>query len=221
MKRAQMKRVPVVAVAVVLVCVTLFLAREPLLLALGNFLVVKDDLLPADVIHVISGPDGRTDYAIQLYEQGYGKQILFTGGWCAAIDGTFAERSRQRAIKQGVPGDVVAVDGSWITSTYSEAVRLKEFIAGSQSPIRSVIVVSDPYHMRRARWTYRQVLDSQVSVQMAPVPFDLFPYQRRWWTDEKSRKMVMLEYLKVVYYHVRYELSRGPVREWLASLEQD
>jgi len=37
---------------------------------IGDFLVVEDDLRPADVIHIIAGDDYRTDYAIQLYQQG-------------------------------------------------------------------------------------------------------------------------------------------------------
>ena len=72
----------VIIPAVVIVGVLLFGAREPILLAVGDFLVIQDRLQPADVIHVISGLDERTDYAIQLYKQGYGKTIFFTGGWC-------------------------------------------------------------------------------------------------------------------------------------------
>jgi uncharacterized SAM-binding protein YcdF (DUF218 family) len=216
-----MKHLPVIAVAVVLACATLFLARRPILLAVGDFLVVRDDLRPADVIAVISGPDDRTDYAIQLYKQGYGKQIFFTGGWCPVIQGNHAERGKERALEQGVPPQAIATDGSPVNSTYSEAVRLKEFIAESEAPIQSVIVVSDPHHMRRARWTYRLLLGDQVSIQMAPVPFELSPYQRRWWTDEESRQYVKNEYLKIAYYYARYQFSWGPVREWLASLDTE
>ena len=65
--------------AIAMLGVLLLRAREPILFAVGDFLVIEDALQPADVIHVISGPDDRTDYAIQLYKQGYGKQIFFTG----------------------------------------------------------------------------------------------------------------------------------------------
>jgi uncharacterized SAM-binding protein YcdF (DUF218 family) len=216
-----MKHLPVIVVAVVLACAILFLARKPILLAIGDFLVVRDNLRPADVIHVIAGPDDRTDYAIQLYQQGYGDKIFFTGGWCSFHLLYHGERGRLRALDQGVPPDAIAIDESDVTSTYSEAVRLKEFIAQSEPPIQSVIVVSDPYHMRRARWTYRRVLGEQVSIQMAPIPFELSSYQRRWWTDDKSRRYVKDEYLKMAYYYARYQFSWGPVREWLASLDTE
>jgi uncharacterized SAM-binding protein YcdF (DUF218 family) len=207
--------------AMLLTCVFLFMARKPLLQAVGDFLVVEDDLVPADVVHVLSGPDYRTDYASQLYEGGYGKQLFFTGGSCASSSSSHAEQGRERALEQGVPGDAIAIDGSRVTSTYSEAIRLEKLAAQSQGAIRSVIVVSDPHHMRRARWAFRQVMGEQIRVQMAPVPFDLSFYHRQWWSDRYSRQTVRNEYLKLAYYYARYKLSWGRVRAWLASLDRD
>jgi uncharacterized SAM-binding protein YcdF (DUF218 family) len=108
-----------------------------------------------------------------------------------------------------------------VTSTYSEVLRLAEFMAESPKPDQSVIVISDPYHMRRARWTYRHVLGASVDIQMAPVPFDLTPYRPRWWEDEASDRYVKDEYLKLVYYIARYQLAFGPARGWLASLDRE
>jgi uncharacterized SAM-binding protein YcdF (DUF218 family) len=215
------KHILIVTIPAFLLLVTLFIAREPILLAIGDFLVVQDKLQPADVIHVIAGLDDRTDYAIQLYRQGYGKQIFFTGGWCIYHNYYHGQHGRERALEQGIPPEAIAIDDAQVTSTYSEVVRLKEFITHSQSPVRSVIVVSDPYHMRRARWTYRHVLGDQVRIQMAPVPFGLSPYQRHWWTDEASQQYVKEEYLKLAYYYARYQFGVGPLGGWLASLDRD
>jgi uncharacterized SAM-binding protein YcdF (DUF218 family) len=206
---------------VILLWVTLFLTREPILLAIGDFLVVQDELQSADVIHVISGPDDRTDYAIQLYKEGYARQIFFTGGWCYFHNYYHGQHGKERALEQDVPPEAIAIDDSRVTSTYAEVVRLKEFITHSQAPVHSVIVVSDPFHMRRARWTYRHLLGDQVSIQMAPIPFDSSPYQRRWWTDEGSRQYVKSEYLKMAYYYVRYQFGVGPLGKWLAALDRD
>jgi uncharacterized SAM-binding protein YcdF (DUF218 family) len=202
-------------IAAVALLGVLWLAWRPVLLAVGSVLVVRDDLSPADVIHVISGPNYRVDYGIRLYQQGYGRQLFFTGR------GYQAYRDKERAVAQGVPSQAVVADGSWVTSTYSEAVRLKEFIARSATPIRSVIISSDAYHMRRARWAYRQVLGDQVHLQMAPVPFEWSPFQRQWWNDRRSRQRVLEEYLKITYYYARYKFGWGPVGRWLASLDQD
>lgn len=201
--------------------VALALGRKPLLLAIGDFLVIEDELQAADVIHVIAGPDDRTDYAIQLYKQGYAKRIFFTGGWCTFHNYFHGQHGRERALERGIPSEVIAIDDTQVTSTYAEVVRLKAFIEGSPIPFDSVIAVSDPHHMRRARWTYRQVLGKQIGVQMAPVPFALSTYQRHWWTDPASRQYVKNEYLKMAYYYARYKLGWGPLGEWLASLDQE
>lgn len=216
-----MKHIFIIIFPMFLLCAILFLTRESILLAVGDFLVVQDKLQPADVIHVIAGSDYRTDYAIQLYKQGYGKMIFFTGGWCSLHNLYHGQHGRELALEQGVPPEAIAIDDSQVASTYAEVVQLKEFITLSQAPVRSVIVVSDPYHMWRARWTYRHVLGNQVSVLMAPVPFELSPYQRRWWTDEASQKYVRDEYLKVLYYYARYQFNLGPLKGWLVSLDRD
>ena len=213
--------VAMIIFSVVLFGATLFIYSERILLGIGDFLVVEDKLEPADVIHVIAGPDYRTEYGIQLHKQGYGRQLFFTGGWCSLHHENHGQRGKERAVQQGVPSEAISLNDSEVTSTYSEVVRLREFIAQSQVPIKSVIVVSDPHHMRRARWTYRQVLGHQISIQMAPVPFALSPYRNRWWTDSESRIMVRDEYLKFLYYITRYQLSRGVLKEWLASFDRD
>jgi uncharacterized SAM-binding protein YcdF (DUF218 family) len=219
LREAKVKLVVLSVALILLLCITLLVAHEQVLLAIGGFLVIQDDLQPADLIHVIAGEDDRTEVAIWLYKQGYGKQIFFTGGWCTFHNYYHGQHGRELALQQGVPAEAIALDDSRVTSTYSEVVRLKEFLARSPTPIRSVIVVSDAYHMRRARWTARRILGDEIRVQMAPVPFEVSPYQRRWWTDGASRAYVKDEYLKMAYYVARYQLSWGPLKEWLASFD--
>ncbi len=217
--RSGQRKLLIITASIALLGVVLFVFRRPLALAIGSYLVIQDDLQPAEVIHVIAGDDYRTDYAIQLYQQGYGEQLFFTGGWCTTHDYYHGQHGKELAMAQGVPEYAVAIDETGVTSTYAEAIRLKELIAQSPTPIQSVIVVSDPYHMRRARWIYRHVLGNDVQVQMAPVPFEQTPYRREWWTDDESRRYVRDEYLKMAYYLARYQLSRGKLQEWLASLD--
>ncbi len=84
---------------------------QPALMAIGDFLVIRDVLAPGEVIHVISGPDHRADYGIRLYQEGYGSRIFFTGGWCPVIQGNHAERGLARAASQGVPQQAIIADG--------------------------------------------------------------------------------------------------------------
>jgi uncharacterized SAM-binding protein YcdF (DUF218 family) len=213
------KRMKITTGVVVVISLLLFLFREQWLMVIGNFLIVQDQLHPADVIHVIAGDDYRTDYAIHLYMKGYGKKLFFTGGWCDIHHYWHGEHARERALAQGIASDAIIIDDSRVLSTYMEAERLKEWMAKSPDPVRSIIVVSDPFHMRRARWTYQNLFGDSIKLFMEPVPFDFTPYRRVWWKDQASRENVKEEYTKSVYYILRYQLSRGELRKWLVSLD--
>lgn len=188
---------------------------------IGNFLYVNDNLHPADVIHVIAGEDYRTDYAIQLYSEGFGETLYFTGGWCETHLYNHGEHGRETSLAQGVPLNAIATDDATVMSTYMEAERLRQWIDQNPDPVRSVIVVSDPFHMRRARWIFQRVLGDETEVLMAPVPFDRTPYQHMWWKDQLSRQNVREEYVKLVYNVLRYRYSSGSFKDWLASLDTE
>jgi len=205
----------------ILVGIVLFFSRERWLLAVGDFLVHQDRLHPAEVIHVIAGEDYRTDYAINLYKRGMAKILLFTGGWCKFHNYHHGQHAEERCLQQAVPPEAIAYDDSSVISTYMEAQRLKDWISGRPTPARSVIVVSDPFHKRRARWTYKRLLGDGTEIQMAPVPFEHTSYKRRWWTDRASKLFVQEEYKKYFYYLLRYQISRGRFRTWLASNDRD
>jgi uncharacterized SAM-binding protein YcdF (DUF218 family) len=198
-----------------------FLFRERILLAIGDFLIIEDALQPADVIHMIAGEDYRVEHAIALYKQGYGKILFFTGGWCEYHHHFHGQHASALALAAGVPSEAIAIDDSVVTSTYDEAERLKALIDLNHTPIRSVIVVSDPFHMRRARWTYQHVLGKDVQVWMAPVAFEETPFNKYWWIDSDSNNFVRGEYLKFIYYITRYQLSWGWMEDWLAQLDRD
>ena len=65
---------------VILLPATLVLTHRPILRAVGNFLVVEDDLQPADLIHILGGgyPD-RLDYGAALYRAGFAPLVFATG----------------------------------------------------------------------------------------------------------------------------------------------
>lgn len=205
----------------VLIVILIFLImcpfRQRIQLVIGDYLVVKDDIYPVDIIHVIAGDDYRTDYAIQLYKQGYTKYIFFTGGWCKYHGYYHGAHGKELALRGGVPEEAIIYNDSLVTSTYDETTLLKTWISESPIHISSVIVVSDPFHMRRARWTTQHLMGDEVDILMAPVPFDQTPYKQQWWTDSISKNYVKNEYIKSIYYFFRYQLSM----DWLASLDTE
>jgi uncharacterized SAM-binding protein YcdF (DUF218 family) len=192
----------------------------PILTAVGEHLILYDPLQPADIIHVIAGRDARTRYGIQLLQEGYGKTLFFTGGWCVEFSHYHGAYSREMATAAGIPPTSIAIDDSPVKSTYDEVLLLKKFIDSSPTPIRSVIVVSDPYHMRRAKWAYQKILGDKILILMAPVPFGATYQVQNWWQDAQTRKDVLDEYGKLVYYWLRYQVAWKPLSTWLASLDK-
>jgi len=184
---------------------------------LGKFLIVQDNLIPADVIHVIAGEDYRTEYAIQLYQQGFARKIFFTGGWCNQHGYFHGEHGMQLALDAGIPPEDIAYDESTVMSTYDETLLLQTYLETLQPPAQSIIVVSDPFHMRRTRWTNKMVFGKDMQIIMQPVPFDQTPFIQQWWEDDASRSYVKDEYKKMVYYYFRYQLGWT----WLAFLDRN
>ena len=182
-------------------------AQETILRGVGNFLIVDDDLQPADLIHVLGGGDvGRVDYGAALYKQGFGKKMFFTGGRVEPrgmfnLPDSFS--SGDYAEMQGVRSDDILSYRAKAANTYEEAVALRELLDKKNS-IQSVIIVSTPYHLQRARWAFNKVVGYRVDLQYAPVPFAISQYKQRWWEDKLSRAMVKNEYLKLMFYVLRY-----------------
>jgi uncharacterized SAM-binding protein YcdF (DUF218 family) len=72
--------------------------------------------------------------------------------------------------------------------------------------LRSLIVVTSPYHSRRALWSLRKVFaGSGVEVGIDPVaPGGQSPAPYMWWTTRRGWREVAGEYAKLVYYHAHY-----------------
>lgn len=181
--------------------------RETTLFGVGNFLIVEDTLKPADLIHVLGGGDvGRVDQGVALYKQGLGKKLFFTGGRVeprgmfnlpdSFLSGDYAEL-------QGVKPEDILLRGDAAANTYEEALTLRELL-DKENSIQSVIIVSTPYHLQRARWIFNKVVGNRVHLQYAPVPFAISQYKQRWWEDKLSRAMVKNEYLKLMFYFLKY-----------------
>ena len=202
-------------------CVVLIMAgwlvwRDRIYSRIGDYLIIADPLAHADVIHVIAGDDYRTEYAIQLYQQGYGEAIFFTGGWCTYHNYYHGEHGMQLALERGVPREAIIFDDSPVLSTYDETLLVKNYLDAQGILDPTIMVVSDPFHMRRAQWTNRHIFKDHARLIMAPVPFDQTPFVEEWWSDAHSRHYVISEYEKIIYYYFRYQLSWT----WISALDE-
>jgi uncharacterized SAM-binding protein YcdF (DUF218 family) len=73
---------------------------------------------------------------------------------------------------------------------------------------RSVTIVTDPFHTRRARATFRKVFhDQPVRISVYHLPVERSSYNPvKWWTRERDLMSVSNESIKMVYYAYRYRI---------------
>jgi hypothetical protein len=71
--------------------------------------------------------------------------------------------------------------------------------------IRSVLVVTDPYHTRRAGMTFNKIFRGS-GIRMAVVSSgdfgQLLAPNDHWWKDRRSLETIWLEFGKILYMHI-------------------
>jgi uncharacterized SAM-binding protein YcdF (DUF218 family) len=117
-----------------------------------------DEAQSADVILVLGAAEyhgkpspvlrARLDHALTLYKKGLAPRILTTGG--AGGDPVYTEGTvgRSYLVSQGVPSEAIMVEPEGESTVYSTAAAAEIM---RRMGLRSCIVVSDGYHIFRAK----------------------------------------------------------------------
>jgi uncharacterized SAM-binding protein YcdF (DUF218 family) len=191
------------------------IALLPLLAwAAAQLLVVHTPVSKADAIVVMSGSATfreRARHAAALYNEGRAPRIVLTNDYLQSSwspeeqrNPYYYERSLDELRRAGVPDEKIAVIMVPITSTYDEAVLLKEYSEAHQ--LSSLLVVTSAYHSRRAFWTFRRVFrGTGKSIGIDPAGPGLeTPSAGTWWLHRLGWQMVPNEYVKMFFYWLRY-----------------
>ena len=187
----------------------------PMLAWLGaKLLIVKSDLPSADAIVVFSGSSTyieRADWAARLYREGRAPVVVLTddkliSGWNAAEERNpyFYELAAKELQKRGVPAERIRVVSEAALGTYDESVNVCQF-ANSQQ-LKKLLIVTSAYHSRRALWSMRHAcagtgIETGVN---GPPPGWQTPSPWTWWLRRWGWRVVAGEYVKMVYYRLRY-----------------
>jgi uncharacterized SAM-binding protein YcdF (DUF218 family) len=123
-----------------------------------------DQTRPVDAIVVLGAAqyDGRPspqlqarlDRALELYRQGWAPRIAVTGGSRPGDRFTEAEASRRSLERQGVPPEAITGEDQG-RSTWESLHLLGEVLF--DDGVRSVLLVSDPFHLLRVRLSAAEV----------------------------------------------------------------
>ena len=154
----------------------------------------------ADLLVALGGDVGdRGLSALDLYRQGRAPRILLTAmeGSPPQARGVYLHWREQLLVDEGVPRSALMFDAE-SKSSWDEAKNTLALMR--KHGWRRVMVVSDPYHMRRLDWTWGKVFaGSGLEYRLvASVPAWWKP--DRWWLDEASGAAVIMEHIKLAYY---------------------
>lgn len=195
----------------VVVGLAIYLAAPAILDAYGRWLIRTDPPSRADVAIVLGGGEGeRLGAAVRIWREGrVGGLLIVDPGipllpvYTGEDSLTMGEVKRRIAIRRGVPEErVLMLRGPM--STYDEAVASRPLLEARG--VRRAIVVTSPFHSRRAGATFRRVFrGSSVAVSLETMPLSVSQDRpARWWTREHDQMAVFTETVKILFYWNRY-----------------
>ena len=158
----------------------------------------------SDLIVVLGGDAGeRVLTAASDYVRGIAPYVLLTGRETHPTEHRpqYANWRAPTLIEHGVPGDRILVDRVSATS-WDEAVNTLRLM--HDKGWRRVVVVSDPYHMRRLDWIWSRVFRGSGCAYTLVASAPDYWKPGRWWMSERAGAAVIMEYVKLLYYVARY-----------------
>jgi uncharacterized SAM-binding protein YcdF (DUF218 family) len=198
-------------IKILLICILIW----PFVAWVGaRLLITEAPLAKADAIVVLGGSANykeRAREAARLLREGRAPLILLTndnqrGPWSSVEQRNlyFYERSLEEIHNAGAPDQSVDVLMNQVSSTHEEAELIKQYAVDQR--LRSVLVVTSAYHSRRALWTFSRVFrDTGIQVGLSPVsPGTDSPRPATWWLTARGWRLVPTEYVKMIYYVVKY-----------------
>lgn len=156
----------------------------------------------ADAIVAVSGGNTsiRAAEAIRLYKAGWADTLIFSGAAKDTSGPSNAEVMRTQAIDAGVPSTDIKVE-PFSQTTKENAERTKQLlveVAGGGA--KRVILVTSPYHQRRASLEFKALAGDGITVVNHPTPDDP-DWSRVWWLTPRGWWLAGGELVKIIAFH--------------------
>jgi len=172
----------------------------------GEWLVVDDPLRRADAIVILGGGGrGRVEEAARLFHSDYASWVVVTNTEMdyPGIRADQATLNRREALWQGIPEKSILVAPGFATTTYEEALSVKQLAEARYW--RRLIIVTDPFHTRRAHLIYSKILkDTDIDIIMRPVTQHWY-HPDTWWQTASGLRETWTEFLKLLLHEIGYQ----------------
>lgn len=186
-----------ILIAFALISALLYIGHGFILEKAGRFLYYKDELKPADVIVVLAGEETeRVEHGAKLFKEGWArKDRMILAGGPLVWRYTWASLMKEHAIYLGVPKNAILLEDK--SRTTEEDARFTKEIMNKHG-YKSCILVTSPYHSRRATRIFRKIMGDKIMIISAPAEKSWFSFDE-WWKRRRDRAMVLNEYSKFMW----------------------
>lgn len=167
-----------------------------LIVSVGFYLSPQSPLRLADAIVVISGgeTDQRVAEGVELFQQNWAPVMIMSGA--ARDEGiSNAAAMQQMAVKLGVSVDKILLDEE-ARDTLDNAKNVRSLI--QVHGIKSIILVTSPYHQRRALLTFRHFLGDEFTI-INHSAADSAWRKNGWWLSSWARHLTWTELSKILF----------------------
>ena len=172
----------------------------------ADWLGAGDRPQKADSILLLGGSFSLPFQAAELYRQGLARKIYVSAPAREDQHRLLDEAGiafpreedvvRQVLLKRGVPASAIEYLGKDLISTAAEAEAARALFAKG-SP--RLLVVTSPYHLRRARMIFADALPA-ADIRMIATSYD--PLPQAWWKNQNAARNVLLEVVKIAFYQL-------------------
>lgn len=192
-----MKRVLLITAGVVVVAVGLFVG---LALGIGYWLAPQSQLSHSDAIVAISGgeTDSRASEAIKLFQDGYADTLIFSGAAADTSGPSNAKAMERQALDAGIKPDHIIID-EVSANTSQNATAVARLI--DQRHFQQIILVTSPYHQRRAYIEFKRAVSSGVKI-LNHSAIDHSWRRSDWWANPFSYRITIVELQKTLFLYL-------------------
>ncbi|MBN2048583.1 MAG: YdcF family protein [Anaerolineaceae bacterium] len=179
----------------------------PLMLwIIGRFLVVSDPLVISDAVVVLGGDRdlSRLERAVAHYQAGYAEWLIVTDteeNYSEYL--SYGQYLKREAAKMGVPEARILLTEMSVSSTWEEARAVRKLMLRYE--FASCIVVTDPYHSRRSRISFRDDFKAHGLEARMDFTRDHWYRPSRWFLSGRGWQATALEYFKLFGYWLGFE----------------
>lgn len=194
---------------VFLLLVVLVAARRPILVAIGEWLDVGERPVASEYVIALPGDEQTRPFvAAALVTSGWAERALILPSFASPDeeDGLVpptSEITRRVYLARGVPAEQLVFLEGTSTSTFHDASIIRDHLR-RRAPDGRLLVVTNHYHTRRARWIFRRVFGSDMSrVTFITAPVDGITAEN-WWTQSEGLYNYISELIKLTAYLFLY-----------------